>query len=168
MSIHRIARSISRGITKNIAKEITGREYYPQTNAASLAEVDSVNPWVSRGTGTFLTNPTDPYSGTYSLRAFSFSINSGGSIDLNPYLTGGTSYNMSFWARHGGTGGSYQYRLGSTTSDLTGQLLTTTTTSTTTWSEVTTSFTFGATNRYLLLNAISSNGSTFIDLISIT
>jgi len=142
-------------------------ELYPQDNAASLNEENSTGVWTNNGSGTILSF-ADPYAGAVALRHFTFAIGAGISLDLNTYLNSGITYNISFWCKHSGSGGAYDYRLGATGTDNTGQLLKNITSVDTTYQEVVDSFTFGAANRYLLLRAQTSSGAAFIDLISIT
>jgi len=92
MSIHRIARSISRGITKNIAKEITGRVSLITNGGFE----NGTTGWVVETDGIFAVETTIVHSGS---QAAKLTIGtSGNNISQAINTVTGQSYSCSGWA----------------------------------------------------------------------
>ena len=144
-------------------------DLYPQNDAASTADINSIGNWAA-GSGTTITVSATAKAGVNAIQAV-FSLASGNaSFDLNVILTNGVDYTLTFWARHTGVGGQVRSYLAAVQSG-TNTTLVTYITSAQTYTENVFLITHDSTNgRYWNWKEVNAtnDGGIILDKITIT
>ena len=140
------------------------------------SETNSVGDWGDiniNGTGSnvFQSQAVSKKEGSYAFEANTNDTPTGDArayFDLSDILTDSTTYRMTFWSRHVGTGDKWGVFLGATNNEKTNVIKELTNTDTF-FTETTHEFTYSASYRYLVLHeySFSNDGGMFFDNLSI-
>jgi hypothetical protein len=161
------------------AQSAGATELFVNGNAAALSpnEANSVGAFgqvgLDVGANVFESQASVVTDGSYALHANSQDTPTAAArfyYDLDTILTTSTSYDLTLWIRHIGSGDDWRFGLGNVTNGYGGggTIIDTLANTATTWTEYNHTFTHGANTQYLSFRELGDNsGGVYVDGISI-